>query len=608
MPDLPWWPTFEDWHGRLAAVPPEPTAEAWSELVALAKANLDLIQTTRLDRALAKRFGETPPADLGTRPVRLAVLGSGTLRHLLPGLRVGALRRGLWLHCFIGEYEQYRQELIDPSSALHVFRPEAILFAFDACHLVGTSAETLRELWRTARQAFGCRVIQQTILPLAPELLGENEHRQPESPSERARALNAWLREHAEAEEVDLLSLDRHLERDGVRAWHDPALWYRAKQEVHPAATPLYGDLVARLLAAQQGRSAKCLVLDLDNTLWGGVVGDDGLAGLRLGQGSADGEAFVAMQEYCLELSRRGVVLAVCSKNDEPNVIEAFEKHPEMRLRRGDIAAFAVNWDDKAHNLRQIAENLRLGLDSFVFVDDNPVERALVRRELTMVAVPELPEDPADYPRRLADAGYFEALRLTDDDLRRARQYQENSVRDELRASVTDLGSYLAALEMRMHAAPFDEVALRRVVQLINKTNQFNLTTRRYTEPEVRAFMERPEAHTWQIRLRDRFGDNGLVACVIAVQGDGADLVIDTWLMSCRVLGRTLEEATLNLLLERARELNAPRLIGEYRPTEKNGMVADLYPRLGFVPLEQENRWALAVPAAHNLSTPISQL
>ncbi len=374
-------------------------------------------------------------------------------------------------------------------------------------------------------------------------------------------------------------------------------MWHRAKQEVALPATPMYGDLVARLVAAKQGRSFKCLVLDLDNTVWGGVVGDDGLEGLALGQGSALGEAFVAFQDYARELSRRGVILAVCSKNDEANALEPFEAHPEMVLRRGDIACFVANWSDKATNIRTIARELNIGLDALVFIDDNPFERALVRQELPMVGVPEVSDDPTCFARALADAGYFEALAVTEDDRGRSSQYQANRERDALKATATDLPAYLRGLEMQLIWRRFDQIGLQRTAQLINKTNQFNLTTRRYTEDDVLAIMRDARAFGLQLRLLDRFGDNGIIAILIGRMVDEADLLIDTWLMSCRVLGRQVEPTSLNLIAEQARRLGARRLIGEYAPTKKNGMVRDHYAKLGFAPLGGDasgaTRWVL---------------
>jgi FkbH-like protein len=354
------------------------------------------------------------------------------------------------------------------------------------------------------------------------------------------------------------------------------------------------------MLAAQQGRSSKCLVLDLDNTLWGGVIGDDGLEGIVLGQGSALGEAYVAFQSYAKELSRRGVILAVCSKNDEANALAPFEKHPDMVLRRSDIACFVANWQDKPANLRSIAETLNIGIDSLVLADDNPFERNIVRRELPMVAVPELPEDPALYAGCIADAGYFEALRVTGEDLERSQQYQGNLQREVLRSSSTDVASYLKSLGMKLIWRPFDQVGMQRVVQLINKTNQFNLTTRRYTQADVTAVMNDPAALTLQLRLIDMFGDNGIIAIVIGKPaGNRGDMLIDTWLMSCRVLGRQVEEATLNLVAAQATRLRATGLIGEYRPTAKNGMVRDHYAKLGFAPMsegsEGATRWHLPI-------------
>jgi FkbH-like protein len=601
-----WLPYASDLPARIKALntTTDPAA-AWNELVALADTRLDFIRTGVVDRALQRHFGKAPPAALTTRPVKLAVLGSSTLGHLLPAIRIAALRRGLWVQTYEGEYNQSQQELADPKSALHAFKPDAVLFAFDAAHLLrGATAAAdpaqadalldatlaqLRECWRGAREAFRCHVIQQTVVPVFPALLGNNEHRLPGSPRHLVTRLNAALRTEADANGVDLLALDDRVAQDGLAAWHDPVLWHRAKQEISPAASPIYGELLARLLGARQGRSRKCLVLDLDNTLWGGVIGDDGLEGIVLGQGSALGEAFLAVQHYAREQSRRGVILAVCSKNDEANALAPFEQHPEMVLKRQDIACFVANWQDKASNIRSIAQQLNIGLDSLVFLDDNPFERNLVRGELPMVAVPEVSEDPALMPACLADAGYFEGLGVTDEDRTRAGQYQANIAREALATEAADLPTYLRGLNMELVVRPFDRIGLARIVQLINKTNQFNLTTRRYTEDEVLAVMSDPRAFGLQLRLLDRFGDNGIIAIVIGRMIGDDEALVDTWLMSCRVLGRGVEEATLAQVAAASKGLGANRLIGEYRPTAKNAMVREHYQKLGFSPLRYED-------------------
>jgi FkbH-like protein len=563
---------------------------------------MDFIRTGRLDRTLQRHFGDEPPPGLATKPVRLAVLGSSTVTHLHPALRVAALRRDIWLKTYECDYGQYLQELTDLESSLHKFEPTAILFVFDAHHVLrgfdtamnqAQSEEAVdevishfKECWRLAREAFRCTIIQQTILPVFPTLLGNNEQRLPGSRHRATLLINELLREISNEAGIDLLSLDTRVTLDGLRSWHNPVLWHRAKQEVTPAATPLYGDLIARLLAAKQGRSAKCLILDLDNTLWGGVIGDDGVEGIILGQGSAAGEAFVAFQSYARDLAKRGVILAVCSKNEEANAVSPFEQHPDMLLKRTDISCFVANWQDKAKNIRSIAKTLNIGLDSLVFVDDNPFERNLVRAELPMVAVPEVSDDPALFASFIADAGYFEGLAITDEDRERTRLYQANADRDVLQAESADLPAYLHNLQMELRWRHFDKIGLQRTVQLINKTNQFNLTTQRYTEEDVLAIMQDPKAFGLQVRLLDRFGDNGIVAIVIGRILNETDLFIDTWLMSCRVLGRQVEEATLRLVALEAKRLRASRLIGEYRATAKNGMVREHYAKLGFSPLE----------------------
>ena len=602
MTDLHWLPTLPDWRARLRALPANP-ATAWDNAVALANARLNFVLTNALDETIRKVLPDGPD-NLPTKNVRLAVLGSSTLAHLLPGIRAAGLRRGIWIDTYENDYGQYLQELSETDSPLHTFKPNAVLIALDTYHLTagvtsGMDADTaeaalierqdrIKDVWHLARDAFRCPIIQQAALPVHLNVLGNNEHRLPGSRAWFTARLNVALRAMAEQEGVDILAVDDQAARDGIGKWHDAGLWHRSKQEVSPTASPLYGDLVGRWLAAKQGRSYKCLVLDLDNTVWGGVIGDDGLEGIVIGQGSALGEAYTAFQEYARELSRRGVILAVCSKNDEANALEPFERHPEMVLKRGDIACFVANWSNKADNIRQIAQELNIGLDSLCFIDDNPFERNLVRQELPMVAVPEVSDDPTGYPVALADAGYFEGLAVTDEDRERTSQYQGNKARDALKAAVTDLPSYLRGLEMQLVWKRFDKLGQQRIVQLINKSNQFNLTTKRYTDEDIVAVMADPDAFGLQLRLTDRFGDNGIIAIIVGRLLANKDLYIDTWLMSCRVLGRQVEPTTLNLIAQTATELGARRLVGEYIPTKKNAMVKDHYARLGFTVMETD--------------------
>ncbi len=605
--ELHWLPRRPAWSESLARLSPGAAAEIWAALVALADSRIGTLETMRLDRRRARLFAAAP-ADLATKPVRLAVLASSTVDHLLPAIRVAGLRRAIWIETYTPGYGQYARDLIDPASALHRFQPGAVLFALDSHHLMqglepgpGAAewlAQRLAALagqWATVRRSFGCQVIQQVPLPVFTPLLGGNEHRLPWSRAAALRRFGTMLRDRADEAGVDLIALDDRAASDGLAAWHDPALWHHAKQEIHPAAAPLYGDLVGRLLAAALGRTFKCLVLDLDNTLWGGVIGDDGIAGIKLGQGSAAGEAFAAFQRHARDLGRRGIILAVCSKNDEANALEPFAQHPDMVLRRDDIACFVANWSDKATNLRHIARRLNIGLDSLVFVDDNPAERAIVRQELPMVAVPELPDDPALYAACLADAGYFDARDITGEDLSRTAQYQTNLRREALAECETDLDSYLRGLRMRAVWSRFDRKDRTRIVQLINKTNQFNLTTRRLTDDEVAALTDDPKMLTLQIRLLDQFGDNGIVA-IVAGAPDTDAIRLDLWLMSCRVLGRGLEAETLNLVAAAATRLGARRLVGRYVPTAKNGLVREHYERLGFAFLGEHDgitEWTL---------------
>jgi FkbH-like protein len=611
---LSWLPERDDWSELLLAAKTQSAPEAAQTLRTLATSRMDFVQLGKLDRIFQRLL-----ADKGTLPglesVKLAVLGSATTSHLLPGIRIAGLRRGLAIEIYESPYGMYRQELMEQSSGLHAFAPDVILLALDARHLAaaeGATAESaldlMRGCWELAKTHFSCQIIQQTMLPVFPELMGNNEEQLEYSPSAIVTKLNEILRLAASEAGVALLALDRFAAVEGLGAWYDSGLWYRSKHEVHPLAAESYGDQVARIVAAARGKSSKCLVLDLDNTLWGGTIGDDGLEGIVLGQGNGLGEAYVEVQHYAKGLASRGVILAVCSKNDEKVALEVFEQHPEMVLRRSDIACFVANWTDKAANLRHIARSLNIGLDSLVFVDDNPVERALIRQELPMVAVPELPEDPTAYVAVVAAAGYFEGLTVTAEDRARCAQYQANAERDRVKDTATDMESYLQSLRMVMTVQAVDSMSLSRVTQLINKTNQFNLTTQRMTEAEVASTINDPSSITMQVRLVDRFGDNGIIAVLMAKILPGGSANITNWLMSCRVLGRRVEDACLNVLAERCLELGATRLIGTYRPTEKNGMVKDFYSRLGFSKLSDDAdgaRWELPVRGFAPNETPI---
>jgi FkbH-like protein len=412
-------------------------------------------------------------------------------------------------------------------------------------------------------------------------------------------ALNRRIADWGRAGDVTVVDVARAAAWVGLETWDDPGRWHHAKMPFAPHLAPLYGDLVARVLGALSGRARKCLVLDLDNTLWGGVVGDDGIEGIVLGQGDAGGEAFLEIQRLARRLRERGVILAVCSKNEADVALAPFREHPEMALREEDIALFQANWTDKAANLRRIAETLDIGLDALVFLDDNPAEREQVRRELPMVAVPELPDDPALYPRALMAGGWFEAVSFVEEDARRADDYRAQAQRREL-ASTSDVAGYLASLDMVMSVRPFDALGRARIAQLVARSNQFNLTTRRYAEAQIAAFEADPQAFTLQVRLADRFGDSGMISVVI-FRREGADWVADTWLMSCRVLGRRVEEAVLAEAAAAARAAGAERLVGRYVPTPKNRLVERHYEKLGFAKLGEtetgETTWALDLAA-----------
>jgi len=566
-------------------------------LAALAHHRLSYLETTQLARALPVDVSDVP----GFTTVRLAILGSHTVEHLVPAIKVAGLRRNVWITTYVAPYGQYRQELLDQSAALQSFQPQFVLFATSADALVRSIAidakpddvsrslawtvGEFRQLWRIARESLGAVVLQQTFLNAELPVFGSYDLVVSASPSRVVHDLNNLVAAAAAADHVSLVDVTRVSENDGTTAWFDATRWFEAKMQVSPNAAASYGELVARVIAAHRGLSRKCLVLDLDNTMWGGVIGDDGLEGIVLGEGNAAGEAHLALQRYARRLRERGVILAVCSKNDPAIAEAAVRDHPEMLLRPSDFAAFVANWNDKAENLRMIAAKLNIGLDSLVFVDDNPAERARIRESLPMVAVPELPASVADYVPTLASAGYFEAIAFTEEDRDRGAQYAANAQRESLLESSQSMDDFLRGLEMAVAYASFRAVDLARVTQLINKTNQFNVTTRRYSSGDVAQFQSGADCLTLQFRLVDRFGDNGIVSVMILTpQADSPGVLdIDTWVMSCRVFGRQLEHEAMNIAVEAARARGISAIRARYVPTPKNAVVRDLYPKLGFV-------------------------
>jgi FkbH-like protein len=594
---MDWLPPIGDFRQRLKEGASDDPPARLERLAALAQHRLGFLETLQLDRAIGQ--AGTAAAD-GFARLRVALIGSATLDQLAPGIRVAGLRRRLLFEVQTGRYGQYRQEVLDPGSSLHRFAPQIVLLSVGAHDALGEVALTaseaeaeaalakavadLRQLWRTIRQALKSSVIQQTFLDHAAPIFGSFDRSVPAAPARLASRLNDAVADAARQDGVALLDLAAQAQRDGIDAWFDVRRWLQAKQEIAPEAAALYGELFARIVAAQRGLSRKCLVLDLDNTLWGGVIGDDGLDGIVLGEGSALGEAHLALQHYARGLKERGVILAVCSKNDPTTAEAAFRDHPEMLLKRSDIAAFVANWTDKAQNLETIAAQLNIGVDSLVFVDDNPVERARVRAALPMVAVPELPDDPALYVRTLANAGYFEAVSFTREDRERAELYAKDAERGAALSEASSMDSFLAGLGMSVGHGPFAKNDLARVTQLVNKTNQFNTTTRRYSAEEIATRTSAHEYITLQFRLRDRFGDNGLVSTMIlGPDGDEpAAFDVESWVMSCRVFGRELEFEAMNIAVETALRRNARAFFADYVPTAKNAVIKDLYASLGF--------------------------
>jgi FkbH-like protein len=530
-------------------------------------------------------------------PFTLGIVGNATLEPLVPALIASGARHGIDLRCMAADFGQTMQAALLADSPINRSAPDAVLIALDV-RGIGLSSRLGDERESAAAIAEGLQHVQtlcdgfaknakavcfvQTLAPPAETVFGNLDAATAGTLRHACSTFNRALHERFAPTPHVVFDVAALAETVGLAAWHSPREWNMAKFAFAMRFLPLYADHVARTVAALRGKSRRCLILDLDDTLWGGVVGDAGSAGLLIGNGDPTGEAHLELQRAALRLRDRGILLAVASKNDDDVARSVFHDHPEMLVREHHLAAFQANWQDKATNIAAIAEALSLGLDAMVFLDDNPFERELVRTFLPDVAVPELPADPAFFARTLSAAGYFEMLTFSDEDRRRAAAYAENAQRAALAGETRSLDEYLASLDMEIAFAPFDLAGRSRIVQLINKTNQFNLTTKRYSEIEVTAFEGDPAGFTLQTRLIDRFGDNGMIGVVICRASSADTWEIDTWLMSCRVLGRGVEQAVLAEIVRAARTAGVRRLIGRYIPSGRNAMVSGHYRLLGF--------------------------
>jgi FkbH-like protein len=567
--------------------------EFWTELSRLADATEDASDLLLLGGLRRKAAGVPRP---GMGAVRIAFLGGYSFQPLTHMVGVRLEAHGLVATTFEGAFDNYVSEIIDGSGELTAFRPDVVVLApsHTRCRYEGlvtdpleqqrasavSAAQAILDLCARLHDRTGAEVVLANFpLPAGHDLGAFRTHTLATDWTYR-KLVNLELGLGAPAY-VRLCDVEFLAARMGGLAAQDPGAWFVSKQMGSPALLGAVGAELGRLIAALRQPMHKVLVLDLDNTLWGGVVGDDGLEGIEIGDTSPRGEAFKAFQRYVKGLKQRGVLLAVCSKNDHERAVEPFEQHPEMVLRLDDFAAFKANWEPKSDNLQAIAAELNLGLNSLVFADDNPAEIEIVRQFAPDVSTILVGPDPASYVAQLQDAHLFEPQRITEADVVRSEQYRTEARRREAEASSTDMAAYLASLAMEATIRTFTPVDFPRIAQLIGRSNQFNLTTRRRTEAEVAAVAGAADHVTLTVRLADRFGDHGLISVLIAKLERGI-FMVDTWLMSCRVLKRQVEELVVNEMVRQAKANGCIRVRGHYLPTPKNGMVRDLYPRMGF--------------------------
>lgn len=550
---------------------------------------------------------------------RIAFLRSLTIEPLIPILRSAALTEGIDPEVHVGQFNSYVQEILDPQSALYSFKPDIVVLAVQTRDIAPelwdgyadlSEAEAQSAVERVSnnfsvwiqkfREHTNASLIVHNLEKPAASLGildGQRKTTQLGSIEQINEELRAISREHRG---VYVLDYDGLVAQHGRDRWHDEGKWLMMRMPFAPdSMLPMVGAWL-KFVHPLVGAVCKVLAIDLDNTLWGGVLGEEGLGGIKLGT-EYPGALYRSFQRAVLDLYQRGILLAVCSKNNPQEAMTAMETHPGMLLRPEHFAAFRINWQDKATNLRELAAELNLGIDSVAFFDDNPVERELIRSELPEVKVIAVPDHVQGYVQALRACPYFERLSLSAEDLEKTKQYREQRKRSELAENSGSLEDFFRSLEQEVVIAKVGSESIGRVAQLTQKTNQYNVTTRRYSEQQIEEFVSRPNYGVYSIHVKDRFGDNGIVGVLITRSEDDI-CEIDTFLLSCRVIGRTIETAMLGFLTDMSRANGASVLQGWFVPTKKNAPVKDLYAQHKFQPVETNNGatlWSLNLEQAN---------
>lgn len=541
------------------------------------------------------------PVTEGEDTLSLAVIGSTTLEPLAACLDVKTRLEGFQTTTFVGGFNTYRQEALDQKSPLYKAEPDVVVLSVDAgsvldqlfeASFVRASEKERTDLQKNLvnsvvsvvdvleKRTSAIILVNNFIVPVFSPL-GIVDNKQKTGLKKFIQGANAALAEQFIKSNqvfiVDLDSISGDYGKSRVLNWN---IWYRGSVPFSEEFTPILADEYLRYIRALRGKTKKCIVLDLDNTLWGGIIGEDGLEGIKLSN-TSPGIEYVDFQRGLLSFYNRGVILAICSKNNYDDAIKVLQEHPYQVLKEEHFAAMRINWQNKAANIAELAKEINIGLDSMVFFDDNPVERAQISLAHPDVLVVDLPKNPRLYRETLENLKVFDVLSLTKEDMARGEMYVGKRKRAELEQSAESIEDFLRTLDLKVKIQPVNDFDTPRVVQLIGKTNQFNLTTRRYTEADVRQFRDDQNVIVYSMAVTDKFGDEGVVGVAIVKMKDD-DWWIDLLLMSCRVIGRSVETALLARVVADARAAKAKRIIGEYKPTKKNPPAADLYEKHGF--------------------------